>query len=435
MKRAITLSGRRLGAKRCSIGCLGIASTTLAASAALVGLTPTASSATPTVTLQFWNAYNTTDKEATTMQNVVLKKFEQENPGIKVTQVVLPYADLLQKYIAAAAAGDPPAVMRSDIIWVPELAQEGVLLNLTHLKWFQPIKNAALPGNLSTDYYKGSYYGMPDDTNTQVFFWNKSDFAAAGISSPPTTLAQVWADAQKLTNKSKGVFGLGVDGTDIWNVAPYVWSNGGSFTNSAYTTASGHVNGAKTESTLQELISLDKAGDIGTDFRGGSGAISGETGFPKGEYAMYIDGPWAVPTYAQDHFSDYGMELMPKGPGGSISVVGGEDLVIAKNVPHLSAAVKLAQFLTSPFAQLEMAEQGDLAAYKTDAAAEVKAQPYLKIFTEQLLNAEARPVTPAYTKFDTDFDDELQEAVDGKVTLSSAMGSVVSQGDSVLAGS
>ena len=41
------------------------------------------------------------------------------------------------------------------------------------------MKAAADPGPLSTNYYKGGYYGIPDDTNTQVFFWNKADFAAA----------------------------------------------------------------------------------------------------------------------------------------------------------------------------------------------------------------------------------------------------------------
>ncbi len=94
------------------------------------------------------------------------------------------------------------------------------------------------------------------------------------------------------------------------------------------------MNGTATESTLQELLSLHKAGDIGTDFLGGSGSVSGETGFPKGQYAMYIDGPWAVPTYRQDHFSDYGMTLFPKGAGGSVSTVGGEDLVVANDVQH-----------------------------------------------------------------------------------------------------
>ena len=431
-RRTASLTKTRSGRARPLVK--GFACATLAASASLIGLTPTVSSASSTVTLQFWNTYNTTDKEASTMQNVVLKRFEELNPGIKVTSVVVPYAQLLQKYIAAVAGGNPPAVLRSDIIWVPQLAQEGALMNLTHLKWFQSIKNAALPGPLSTNYYKGSYYGVPDDTNTQVLFWNKSLFAAAGLA-PPKTLSQLWVDAQKLTNKPKGIYGLGIDGTDIWNVGPYVWSGGGAFTNKYYTSAAGFVNGVDTEAVLLQMLNLNNAGAIGTDFRGGAGAVSGETGFAKREYAMYIDGPWAVPTYRQEHFSDYGMEVMPKGPGGSVSVVGGEDLVLANNVKNKADAIKLLQFLTSPFAQLQMANQGDLAGYETDTAAEVKAQPYLKVFTQQLLTAEARPVSPGYVKFDTIFSNALQEAVAGKVSLAAAMQTVAAQGTAALQGS
>lgn len=400
------------------------------------GLTGTGvASASSTVHLQFWNAYNTTDKEASTMAKVILPRFEKENPGIKVTSVVVPYSQLLQKYIAAVAAGDPPAVMRSDIIWVPELASQGVLMNLSHQSWFQPIKNDALPGPLSTNFYKGSYWGMPDDTNTQVLFWNKADFAAAGISGPPKTMAQMFADIPKLSDKAKGRFGLGVDGTDIWNIAPYVWSSGGSFTNSKVSTTSGFMNGKSTESTLNKLVSLYKAGDIGTDFLGGSGSVSGETGFPKGDYAMYIDGPWAVPTYRQDKFSGYGLALFPKGSAGSISVVGGEDLVIAKDVQNRPAAIKLAQFLTGKFAQLQMANQGDLATYKSDSAGEVRQQPYLSTFVQQLETAKARPVSPAYTKIDTAFLDELQEAVAGKLSVDKAMNSAVAEANAAISGS
>jgi ABC-type glycerol-3-phosphate transport system substrate-binding protein len=78
-----------------------------------------------------------------------------------------------------------------------------------------------------------------------------------------------------------------------------------------------------------------------------------------------------VPTYRQDKFSGYGLSLFPKGAAGSVSVVGGEDLVMATNVQHQADAVKLAQFLTGPFAQLQMANQGDLATYKSDSAPEI----------------------------------------------------------------
>jgi multiple sugar transport system substrate-binding protein len=412
----------------------GTACTMLAATAAFMGLGPVAASASsPTVVLQFWNTYNTTDKEFTTMQNVVLKKFNAENPGLKAEAVDFPYAQLEQKFIAAAAAGNPPALLRSDIAWVPSFAAEGLLLNLSQQAWAQPILKSALPGPLSTNYYKGSYYGIPDDTNTQALYWNKADFAAANISSPPTTLAQLWSDAATLTNKSKSQYGLGIDGTDIWNVAPYIWSDGGNFTDSKISTASGYMNGTATEAAVQQLVNLYKAGDIGTDFVGGSGAVSGETGFPKGEYAMYIDGPWAVPTYKQDKFSSYGISLFPSGPGGSVSTVGGEDLVIARDAPHLQDSVKLAQFLAGAFAQTQMADQGDMAGYKSDAAAEVQANPYFGIFAKQLLTARARPVAPGYGELDADFQAELQEVLAGKLSVSDAMNTAAQESNAALA--
>ena len=54
------------------------------------------------------------------------------------------------------------------------------------------------------------------------------------------------ADAKILTIPSKGQHGLGVDSTDIWNVGPYVWTDGGNFTNKALTTATGYMDGSAT---------------------------------------------------------------------------------------------------------------------------------------------------------------------------------------------
>src|SRR5580698_8179990 len=206
----------------------------LAFGAAGCGGSSPASSAGKTVTLTFWSAYNETDGESATMAHVVIPKFEKENPGIKVSSVVYPYADLLQKYLAAAAAGDPPDLMRSDIAWVPQLASQGVVLKVSGMSWYPAIAQQALPGPLQTTVYHGANYALPLDTNTQALFWNKTDFAAAGISGPPATMAQMFTDAAKLTVKSKHQYGLGVDGTDIWNDAPYIWSQGGSLTNASY---------------------------------------------------------------------------------------------------------------------------------------------------------------------------------------------------------
>ncbi len=432
-REATVRSNPRQPSRKRSVG-TSLACTTLAASAAVLGLSPTAAGAsTAGVTLQFWNTYNPVGKpsEASTMQGI-LNRFEKENPGIKVVSVQVPYGNLLDKFIAAAAAGNPPALLRSDIAWVPTLAADGALLNMSRQKWAQPILKGALPGPLSTNFYEGSYYGIPDDTNTQAMFWNKTEFAAAGLSGPPTTLAQLWTDAAKLTNSAKGQFGLSVGGTDLWNVAPYIWSDGGALTNSSLTSADGYMNGNATESAITDLVNLEKAGDIGSDFVGGSGAVSDETGFSKGEYAIEIDGPWAVPTFNEAKGLDYGVTLFPSGSGGSISTVGGEDLVIARDAPNIADAELLAAYLAEPYAQTQMAARGDMAGYTADAAREVKANPYLGVFAQQLLTARARPVAPGYPELDADFKAELQEIQAGKLDVSDAMNTAAQEADAAL---
>ena len=281
----------------------------------------------------------------------------------------------------------------------------------------------------------GKYYAFVCDTNTQALYWNKALFAAAGLTGPPTTLDQLYADAATLTVPSKQQFGLGVDGTDIWNMAPYIWSMGGSFTNANYTTATGYMDSPATITAVQTLVNLLKAGDIGSDFQGGASAVSGETGFPKNEYAMYIDGPWAVPTYKGESFSDYGIAPFPSGSGGSVSTVGGEDNMVAADGHHIADAEKFAEFLDSPFAQDEMARQGDMSAIRTDAATEVKNTPYYSVFTQQLLTARIRANSPGYSQLDTDWSNELGQILAGDVTVSAGLATAAQEADTALAGS
>ena len=411
---------------------LTVAFSTLLGSGVAIGVSQTssASAASKVQWVTFWNAYNSVT-ETPIMNGVVIPAFEAQNPGIKVKDDTQPYSGMLQKFIASSAAGDPPDLMRSDIAWVPQLASEGTLVETSAQSWFPAMKKAADPGPLSTNLYKGGYYGIPDDTNTQVLFWNKADFATAHLS-PPTTYAQMMADAQILTIPSKGQHGLGVDSTDIWNVGPFVWTAGANFTNSKWTTASGYMNSPKMVSAVQQLVNLDNSGVIGSDMKGGSGAISGETGFPLGQYAMYMDGPWATNTYKQANFTGYGTEPIPAGPGGSISVVGGEDLVIAKGGKNEDATIKFVQFLQSPFAQLAMASAGDMTAYKSDQAAEAKINPALRVFAKALLTARARPVTQGYGALDTAFSNELAQMLAGKVSVKDGLNIATAQANQAL---
>ncbi|MGC8628129.1 MAG: extracellular solute-binding protein [Acidimicrobiales bacterium] len=395
-----------------------------------------AEAATSPVTISFLNYY--TGSELTTLDNVIIPRFEQLHPGIKVESEVVPYSDLLTKFLAEAAAGNPPDVFRSDIAWTAELASDGTALQVNDLPWYKSdnIAKNSLPGPLLTTEYKGNAYALPLDTNTTALFWNKKDFAAAGISVPPKTIPQLVADAKKMTVPSKDQYGLGVDSTDIWDVSPYIWSEGGSFTNASYTTASGYMNSAATKAAVTMLVNgYDHGhGYIGPDIVNTTGD-SGEQEFPSGKYAMYIDGPWAVPTFAAlKPVPSYGITLMPSGPGGSHTPTGGEDLVIAKGGHNLAQAELFAQFMTEPFAQLAEAKQGEMSAYSTDSAAEVKADPYYSVFAQALKTAYVRPVTQYYGTLDTDFSNMLEEMLAGKISVAAGLAQATAEANAALAG-
>ena len=413
-----------------SVGAFAVAS----AGASGAAVAKKADRASSTVTLTFWNAY--TGSQVTTIEHTIIPRFEKLNPGIKVVNTSFPYADLLQKYLAAAAAGDPPDVFRTDIAWTAELAGDGVALKLSDLPWYKALVKQALPGPLLTTEYQGSAYSLPLDTNTIALFWNKTDFYAAGIANPPKTIGQLFADAQKLTIPSKDQYGLGVDSTDIWDVSPYIWSMGGSFTNKTYTEAGGFMNSGPTITAVKTLVAGYNGGHgfIGPDIINTKGT-SGEAEFPSGKYAMYIDGPWAVPTFAAlKPVPNYGIVQMPAGIGGSHTPTGGEDVVVSKGGKHLADAELFAQFLDSSYSQLTMASIGQMSAFANDAAAEVKTTPYYKVFAQALAQAYVRPVSKYYGAVDTAFSNAFEEILAGKVSVTQGMDNAANASDAALAG-
>ena len=97
-------------------------------------------------------------------------------------------------------------------------------------------------GPLATNYWKGHYYGLPLDTNTRIFNYNPAHSVPSG-QAPPKTFAQLISLSAQA--KTKGYDLYAESGTSGWNVCPWIWSNGGSVTNSTYTKSSGYLNGSK----------------------------------------------------------------------------------------------------------------------------------------------------------------------------------------------
>src|SRR5690606_19742509 len=113
-----------------------------------------------------------------------------------------------------------------------------------------------------------------------------------------------------------------------WNTLPWIWSAGGDLLDPTLSTADGYVNSPESIAGVQLLYDLYASGAIPPIIvQGGQDAT--EEGMAVGTFASTMNGPWAYPILAGS-FPD--LELVasqvPAGAGGSVSVVGGEDLVI-----------------------------------------------------------------------------------------------------------
>ena len=400
--------------------------TVVAVTAAGAGARVTAAHKTTTIT--FWDAYSSDGPEVKRLEKVVIPYFQQTHPGIVVKDVTIPYDSLHQKLITAVAGGQLPDLVRTDIIWVPELANLGVLEPLDKgMPDFKKYSSTVYPGPLATNYWRGHYYGLPLDTNTRTFNYSPTVLKAAGLSSPPTTFAQLKSDAA--IAKAHGVYLYAESGTSGWNLLPWIWSAGGSLTNSTYTKATGYLNSAKSAAGIQMLVDLYKAGEMPNIIVNSNGGLGTYDGITQGKYAATLDGPWMFAILGQNKVAG---TQVPAGPGGSVSVVGGEDINLMHTSKNKAAAEQFIRFMVSPWAQNQMARAGQMPVNKSLTAKLVKIHPYYAIYLKQIRTARPRTPSPKWPQIDQVLTTELAKAFNGSETVQQALDSAASQIDALL---
>lgn len=394
----------------------------------------TDSAAQKRVTVTFWHAYaeNPAAPEMQRLTKIVIPRFEKLNPGIKVQQVPFSYGNLQQKLTTSAAGGTLPDLIRSDLAWVPQYAKLGVFAPLNKvMPDFKRFADAMFPGTLATNFYKGNYYGLPLDTNTRVLMYNRQALTDAGISTPPRTFAELRAAAPKL--KAKNVYVFADGGTGGWNVLPWIWSGGGNLTNPNYTRATGFLNSARSVAAVQLLVDLYKQDAIPTLITGDQGATGTENGLADGKYATILDGPWMLPIFAKAHPGfNVALASVPAGPGGSVSVVGGEDIVLTQSSKKKAQALTFLRFMISPWAQTQMARAGQLPVRKDVTKRLLQINPRYAIFLKQLETAKPRTPHPNWPQIDQALGAAVLSAIKGDKTTKEALDQAAREIDSLL---
>lgn len=386
------------------------------------------------VTLTFWGTYGNGGNSAQTdmLQKTVIPAFEAANPGITIQYVDMPYDSLLQKLTTGAAAGQLPDLVRADIGWVPKFGALNVFAPLDQsMSDFQKLADDTYPGSLATNKFGDHYYGLPLDTNTRVLISNADALKKAGISKPPATFDDLTSEAAALSKQ--GVSAFADSGLQGWNVYPWIWSAGGSVTDDAQTKATGYLNSPQSVAGVQMLVDLYKAGAIPNLIIGNKGATQTSDGLPKGKYASILDGPWMSDIWKQQYASFKPVySAVPAGPGGSVSVVGGEDIAMTTSSKNQEAAQKFIAFTQTADYQINMAKTGQMSVVKSLDAQESAAMPEFAPFIKQLATARPRPSVPQAPAIDTALADELTKAFEGKESVQKALDAAAAAIDPLL---
>ena len=395
------------------------------------GATENTSTPKEPVTIQFWHNYDAGAGQIDVLDQLIAK-FSSDNPGVKVNQIYLEWSALKNNVVAGATTGMLPDVLRGDIGFVPQFQSLNVLTEMSALADYSKAAEAVLEAPNSSAKMGDKFYGIAANTNTKILFYNKKLFEAAGLSAP-ATLDDVWNAALTL---SKGkTIGFVEAWTGVWNVGPYIWSNGGDVLAPDYSTATGYINSPIAVKTIQKLADLYKTKAL-TGPSMDPGAVGDTDGWAAGTYAMEVDGPWRA-TLAKAANIDVGSAKLPAGSAGSYSVLGGEDFMMFKtsDAAHQDAAWKFIKFMTGKDAQVAMARVGQMPVNKealTDPEA-ITAMPLLPVFTEALQTARARPVTPKWGDMENIIATKVAEAVTGQKPVQTALDEAAAEIDKLIA--
>jgi len=301
----------------------------------------------------------------TTWMNGVVAQWQHEFPQYKNTKVVvdwIPWTDRGTDWTNALSSGKGgPDITELGNTDTPGIAAQGGLANISSDVKSWSNDSQIIPGNLANDTVNGNIYAVPWFGGVRGIWYNKSQFAAAGITATPTTWAQLVSDAQTLMQKNPGTYGLGAPTDDTNAIVSFIWGAGGQVAVQKNGKWVAELTSAQSEAGIKayaNLLLTDKVsspsyiGETEIGAPGTAGPGGAEEDFALGKLDMYIDGPWAESQLAQVSSTNkpqWASFPIPSenGPNPAPAFAGGSDLGVWVNSKYKAAAWSLVSVMDS----------------------------------------------------------------------------------------
>ena len=418
-------------------------------SAATFAMVVTGSAALAEVELVQWQT-NLRPPDIEGIEKLV-SRFHEQNPGVTVKIEATPWATHSQKILAAHNAGSGlPDVGR--IGSVPQAAAIGYIQPLDDLvspEWRDRILDTAWadvtfavnPGE------EERVWAVPKMLATEVWFYNKTLFAAAGLDpeNTPQTVEEFAEAAKALTKDTDG------DGrVDQWGVGLTVAAEGGPYRQyimAAESFGGGLVEGRNTDSAPGDAVVWNSTATVAglswlkSLYDAGStppSTISDTVRdvanyFRAGQVAMAYMGPWEMAATREvfdENGWEWGLFRWPEGPGGrgEFMYVGALGLFSQTQGERAEAALDYLEYYTSAEGLgLYMKTNGMIPANKEALADPYYSEdPNYSVFLDTVSNADlVQPKWMSLRGSDALFNNEwtpiYQQMLEGRISVEDAV--------------
>ena len=282
--------------------------------------------------------------------------FEKANPDIKVKPIYSGnYGETLAKALTANKSGSPPQVavlVASDTLTLIDEDAVAPMDQFVKTPADKAWLDGFFPAFMMNGRYLGKTYGVPFQRSTQVMYWNKDEFKAAGLDpdKPPQNWDQLVEYGKKLTKQDASgkvtQWGLIVPSgvTSHWFLQGFTTQNQAKLTNEAGTEAYLHTPAAiealsfwtdlaRKHKIMQEGI-ID-TGNAPNEFIGGRAAIM----FHSTGNLTNVKNNAKFP---------FGVAMLPERKQRGSATGGGNIYIFKKSSPEqLEASFKFVKWMTS----------------------------------------------------------------------------------------
>ncbi len=364
--------------------------------------------------------YGLWDQAQVPAMKQIIAGFHAEHPNIDVQIQVTPWETYWTKLQTAATAGTAPDVFWMTIMYAEYYAAGGAVLPLD-----DQIKKAGIDMNNYVDAIRTAYtyddkiFGMPKDVNGFGLCYNKKLFDAAGVKYPDAnwTWDDVISAAQKLTDPSKGVYGIAAPNADELTWYLTVPQTGGSII-SADQKSSGYAD-------ANTIKGIEFWTDMITKYKVSPSLQQTTDTDPlalltSGKIAMRYCGSWEPEEIAAVPYGKANIDIapLPLGPNGNRNYYSnGLANEISAKSKHPEQAWQFVQYLSSKESAALQAETGTvIPAYKGQAEAYAKAMPEfdLHVMLDHLESAEPFPASADTAKWRDYATQQFASAFTGK---------------------